>query len=180
MESTNLIIRETIFSDCELFAKWEIKDHVQEGFTMSKGRCYEEIVKEYVIGTYQQDKLQFTIIARDSQEPIGRIFIRWIDTAADSLDITRMYIGNESYLGKGFGEEAMRLILEHCYINLHTERVTIEHISSNARASSLYKKMGFKYEGILRNAGKKNGRYMDLHLLSMLRAEYFEKFRTIV
>ncbi|MGI6733066.1 MAG: GNAT family N-acetyltransferase [Anaerovoracaceae bacterium] len=180
MESKNLIIRETIFSDCAFFAEWEKKEYIQEGFTMSRDRDYEEIVKEYVIRTQEPDKLQFTIVFREEDKPIGRIYISRIDTHADSLDITRIYIGEEAYLGKGLGEEAMLLILEHCFIQLHMERVTLDHLPTNERAASLYKKLGFQYEGVMRNAGKKNGRYVDLHLMSMLRSEYFEKCRRLL
>jgi len=180
MESTNLIIRETTFADCTYFAEWEKKPYIMESFTMSQGRDYEEITKEYVIRTLDPTKLQFTIVFREEDRPIGRIYIDRIDTHADSLDITRIYIGEEDFLGKGLGEEAMRLILEYCFIHLHTERVTLDHLPANQRAASLYKKLGFQYEGIARHAGKKDGRYIDLHLMSMLRAEYYEKCKRLI
>ena len=46
---------------------------------------------------------------------------------------------------------------------------------TNKIAAKLYLKVGFSYEGIMRNAGKKDGKYVDLHLMSMLRDEYFAK-----
>lgn len=180
MESTNIIIRESIFSDCALFAEWEKKQYIQDSFTISSDRNYEQVVKEFVIRSLDSDKLQFTIIHRENDKPIGRIYISLINKDTDSLDITRVYIGEEEYLGLGLGEEAMRMILEYCYIQLHTERVTLDHLPLNERAGNLYKKLGFQYDGIMRNAGKKNGRYLDLHLMSMLRSEYFEKYRTII
>lgn len=180
MESTNLIIRETIFSDCNYFAEWEKKDYIQESFTISGDRDYEEIVREFVVGTMDPTKLQFTIVYRKDDKPIGRISISYIDEKTDSLDISRIYIGEEEYLNKGYGEETMRLILEYCYIQLHTERVTIIHLPQKDKHNRLYEKLGFQYEGVMRNAGRKNGRYVDLHLMSMLRAEYFEKCRTII
>ncbi len=180
MESLNLIIRESIFSDCTIFSEWERKEYIQENFTMSGNRDYEEIVKEFILDSMDSTKLQYTIICRDGEKPIGRIQISNINEKTDSLDITRIYIGEESYLAKGLGKEAMHLLLDHCYIKLHTERVTLDHIPYNEKLSRFYKKLGFQYEGILRNAGKKNGRYVDFHLMSMLRSEYFEKYRTIV
>lgn len=105
MESTNLIIRETTFADCTYFAEWEKKPYIMESFTMSQGRDYEEITKEYVIRTLDPTKLQFTIVYREEDRPIGRIYIDRIDTHADSLDITRIYIGEEDFLGKGLGKK---------------------------------------------------------------------------
>jgi ribosomal-protein-alanine N-acetyltransferase len=180
MESANLIIKETIFTDCCFFAKWEVQEYIRDCFTMSCDRGYEEIVREYVVRSLDKDKLQYTIVHREEEKPIGRIYLSKIDKIADSLDITRIYIGEKDYMGRGFGEEAMRLLLEYCYIQLHTERVTLDHLVEDKGIGDFYKKLGFQYEGIMRNAGKKNGRYVDLHLMSMLRSEYFEKYRTVI
>lgn len=175
MESKNLIIRETVFDDCRYFAEWETLPEVTEFFTIDEGRSYEEIVTEYVTYSLDQAKLQFTITEKPEGKPIGRIYLSRIDTHDDSLDVTRIYIADPAKRGKGYGEEALRLILEYAFINLHMERVTIDHFEANKIAASLYEKVGFKNEGLMRNAGKKNGKYINLQLKSMLRAEYYDK-----
>lgn len=180
MESHNLILRESVFSDCVFFADWEAKSFIQDNFTMSQTRDYEEIVKEFVIRELEKDKKQFTIVLREEDRPIGRVYLSRIDICSDSLDITRIYIGEEDCLGKGYGEEAMRVLLEYAFIQLHAERVTLDHVPSNFRAASLYQKLGFHYEGVLRHAGRKDGKYVDLHLLSMLRSEYYEYCKRLV
>lgn len=175
MESAGLIIRETVFSDCILFSRWEEKQYIKDSFTMSADRDYEEIATEFITRGLDADKLQFTIVLREENRPIGRIYISRIDHITNSLDITRIYIGEEAFLGCGLGEEAMRLLLEYCFIHLHMERVTIDHLPKNSIAAALFLKLGFQYEGVMRNSGKKDGKYIDLHLLSMLRNEYYEK-----
>ena len=165
MESKSLIIRETVFDDCQYFAEWETLPEVTEFFTIDEGRSYEEIVTESVKYNLDPTKMQFTITEKPEDKPIGKIYLSRIDTHDDSLDVTR----------KGYGEEALRLILEYAFINLHMERVTIDHFEANKIAASLYEKVGFKNEGLMRNAGKKNGKYINLQLKSMLRAEYYEK-----
>lgn len=178
MESKNLLIRPTTFEDCSLFAVWEKTPEVTEFFSMDDGRDYEEVVREFVTREFDETKLQFTILLKNYQgedEVIGRIYISRLDRHEDSLDITRIYIGPAGYRHKGYGEEAMRLILEYCFINLHTERVTLDHFTGNEFAAKLYLKLGFQYEGIARNSTKKNGKYHDLHIMSLLRSEYYEK-----
>lgn len=178
MESNHLAIRESVFADCALFAEWEVKPYIQDSFTMSQNRNYEEIVREFIVRELDRDKRQFTILIREQDDrPIGRIYLSRIDPGADSLDITRIYIGEEDCLGKGYGEDAMRLLLEYCFIQLHAERVTLDHVPNNYRAAALYQKLGFHYEGVLRHAGRKDGKYVDLHQMSMLRSEYYEKYR---
>ena len=175
MESDRIEIRESRFSDCQLFYEWERQPYIMESFTMSKDRDYEAVVQEFFLRSQERDKRQFTIVLREEERPIGRIFISRIDPVCDSLDITRIYIGDPELLGKGYGKEALLLIMEYCFINLHMERLTLDHLVNNTRAAALYQNIGFQYEGIMRHGGKKDGRYVDLHLMSMLRAEFFEK-----
>ncbi len=175
MESKNLIIRETVFDDCRYFAEWENRPEVTEFFTMDEGRSYEQVVTEFVRYNLDPTKMQFTITLKPEDKPIGKVYLSRINAAEDSLDITRVYIANPENRGKGYGEETLRLILEYAFINLHMERVTIDHFEGNKIAAALYEKIGFTNEGLMRHAGKKNGKYVNLQLKSMLRAEYYDK-----
>ncbi|MGF6375496.1 ribosomal-protein-alanine N-acetyltransferase [Clostridiales Family XIII bacterium PM5-7] len=178
MESKNLMIRETVFDDCKYFSEWERMPEVTEFFTMDGDTMYEDVVTEFVQYGSDPTKMLFTITLKPEDKPIGKIYLSRIDMKEDSLDITRIYIADTALRGKGYGEEALRLILEFAFINLHMERVTIDHFEKNKPAASLYEKIGFTNEGLMRNAGKKNGKYVNLQLKSMLRAEYYDKLHT--
>ena len=93
----------------------------------------------------------------------------------DSLDITRIYIADTNDRGRGYGREALELILKWAFDEMDMERVTLDHFADNRIAASLYEKTGFRREGIMRCGGKKNGRYVDLWLMSMLREEFHER-----
>lgn len=175
MESRNLQLRRTVFDDCTLFAEWEARTDVNEFFTMDDDRDYEEIITEFI--NYSQDPTRelFTIILKSEDRPIGRIVLTRINREEDSMDLTRIYIADKSLRNQGYGEEAIRMILEYAFINLHMERVTIDHFSANEAARHLYHKIGFRDEGIMRHSGKKNGKYYDLCQMSMLRSEYYDK-----
>ena len=70
----------------------------------------------------------------------------------------------------------MEEMLIYCFTFMHMERVTLDYYNGNTRAASLYEKLGFKSEGVVRNSTKKDGKYYDLNLMSMLRSEFFEKY----
>lgn len=177
MESKNIIIRPSVFGDCKQFAKWETKFAVTEFFSINCDRDYEEVVVEFVERMADKTKLQFTIC--DKQENLlGRIYISNLSKEYDSLDITRIYIGDPNERGKGYGKEALKLMLDYCFINLHMERVSLDYFEGNKVASALYESMGFKHEGLARNACKKDGKYYDLNLMSILRSEYYGKFHS--
>ncbi len=170
MVSGNIIIRKSNFDDCEIFTKWEQQDYIKEFLSINEDRTYEEVVREFVLREQDFTNRQYTITLKD-EEPIGRVYLSRISEESDSVDITRIYIGEKDYLGKGYGREAMVLLLDYCFNELKMERVSLDHYSGNA-AADLYLKLGFKYEGIMRNAAKRDNKYFDLHLMSMLKEEY--------
>ena len=170
MVSENVIIRKSTFYDCEIFTKWEQQDYIKEFLTINKVRTYEEVIREFILREQDSSNEQYTITLKN-KEPIGRIYLSKISKESDSMDITRIYIGEKDYLGKGYGREAMELLLDYCFNNLKMERVSLDHYIGNT-AAKLYLSLGFKYEGIMRKAAKRNNGYFDLHLMSMLREEY--------
>jgi len=175
METQNFIIRETEFKDYEYFAVWEKDPVVTRFLSFDEERTYEDVVTEGLYNKFSKERIDLTIVARESGEPVGRIHISRIDRHSDSLDITKFYIGDPKMWGKGIGREIMNEVLEYCFTFLHMERVTLDYYTGNKRASTLYESLGFKSEGVARNATKKDGRYYDLHLMSMLRSEFFEE-----
>jgi RimJ/RimL family protein N-acetyltransferase len=173
LESKNIILRPSSFKDCKLFAVWEEKEYVRRFFTMNDNRDYEEITREFIIRSEISTNIQLTIIHKTSLRPIGRIFLSKFNENEDSIDITRIYLGEEEFLRKGLGREALNLMLKYFFEMLKLERVTIDFFLDNRRAENLYISLGFKSEGIMRHVSKKNQNYIDLHLMSLLSHEYF-------
>ncbi len=173
METRNFLIRESIFADYEYFARWERDPEVIRYLSFNEDRTYEEVVTEALYNRFSSEKADFTVVDRDSEKPVGRIYLSRIDKSSDSLDITKFYIGEREMWGKGFGREILTELLEYCFTFLHMERITIDYYTGNKGAAHLYESLGFKSEGVARNAAKKDGRYYDLHLMSMLRSEFF-------
>ena len=99
MISENIIIRKSTFDDCLLFEKWEQEDYIKEFLSINKERTYEEIVREYVLREQDLSNEQYTITLKD-HKAIGRIYLSKISKESDSIDITRIYIGEESCLKK--------------------------------------------------------------------------------
>ena len=93
--------------------------------------------------------------------------------ADTGIPIGRIYIADTEMRGKGYGEEALKAILKWAFEDMNCERVTLDHFNDNMIAAALYEKVGFVREGVMRHGGKKNGQYVDLCLMAMLRKEYF-------
>lgn len=173
MENQRFIIRETEFADYEYFARWESDPQIVKDMSFDDDRTYEDVVTEGLYNKKDPSKLDFTIVKRDIGKPIGRIYISRIDKSTDSLDITKYYIGERDMWGLGLGKEVLRELLEYCFTFMHMERVTLDYYTANKKAKALYESLGFKAEGVARNAARKNGKYYDLNLMSILRSEFF-------
>nr|WP_300089941.1 GNAT family protein [Sedimentibacter sp.] len=171
MISKNIELRKSTFDDCKYFSVWEEQDYIKEFLTINKDRSYEDVVREYITRESDLSKEQYTIFHKDTGKKIGRVYLSNISNSSNSIDITRIYIGEKDFLGKGYGREAMEMLLDYCFNSLNMERVTLDHYPGN-RASLLYLDLGFKYEGIMRNAAKKDNKYYDLQQMSMLKEEY--------
>ena len=171
----NVYLRKSCFDDCQYFAVWEAKPEVNRFFTIDDGRDYQQTVREYIEREKDPQAVQWTVCAVADGRPVGRIYVSNINEHYDSLDISRIYIADTADRGKGYGREALELILRWAFDEMNEKRVTLDHFQDNHIAASLYEKTGFKREGIMRCAGKKNGRYLDLCLMSILREEFYNR-----
>lgn len=172
----DLVLRSSTFNDMEQFYQWETTEAVKQFLSMGEDRTYEDAVREYIHHDESPRHIQFTVCLKDEEgnpgEPIGRIILGDLEEGW-KVEVWRIYIGNTSYRGLGYGKQALRAVRNYCFEELGLERVYLDHYTGNP-AAFLYKSLGFKYEGVLRNNCRKNGKYYDVHLMSILREEYFQ------
>jgi RimJ/RimL family protein N-acetyltransferase len=81
-------------------------------------------------------------------------------------------IGDPANQGKGYGYDAMRLMLDFAFQELNLHRLQLTVFSYNRRASALYEKLGFQREGIYREFLHRDGQRYDMLLYGMLRREW--------
>lgn len=83
-------------------------------------------------------------------------------------------LGEQDCWGKGYGTDAMRLILKYAFTELNLFRVSLNVFEYNPRAIRSYEKAGFKHEGRIREFLHKDGKYYDLIYMGILRSEWQE------
>jgi RimJ/RimL family protein N-acetyltransferase len=84
-------------------------------------------------------------------------------------------IGEREYWGKGYGSDAMNLILGFGFLELNLHRVNLLTFSYNSRAIRSYEKVGFVHEGVARRTIKRYGKRFDFVLMGILRSEWEAK-----
>ena len=193
LETNDLIIRPSEWDDLEDFCWWEKLPEVTEFFSIRDGQTMEDVVRKFVADEEDPKAQQFTVLlkenggqaaengveaAEDSDgtlqyvgtRKIGRIVLADIEDGWKG-EIWRIYIGDKTLRGKGYGKQAMEAMMGYCFDVLGLERLYLDHYTGNP-AAGLYLSLGFKYEGVLRKNCRKNGILYDVHLMSMLREEY--------
>ncbi|ALP38439.1 acetyltransferase [Paenibacillus sp. IHB B 3084] len=83
-------------------------------------------------------------------------------------------IGNTDYRGKGYGSEAVRLILRYAFYELNLNRVGLDVIEYNKQAIRTYEKAGFLHEGRVRSAVLRDGNSYDRIMMGILYSEWNE------
>ena len=86
-------------------------------------------------------------------------------------------IGEREYWGKGYGTDAMRVILRYAFIELNLHRVSLNVFEYNQRAIRSYEKVGFIYEGRVRQFLKRFGQRWDLIHMGILREQWEKEQR---
>ncbi len=116
-----------------------------------------------------RDKTDFAIEADGNF--IGHCGLFHIDETArhGELGIT---IGDKDYWGRGYGREAVSLLLDYAFRLRNLRRVWLEVHASNERAIRAYRSCGFVEEGRMREHIWLGGRYLDNVLMGVLRDEW--------
>lgn len=102
---------------------------------------------------------------------IGTFAFDGIDWRTHSAEFG-ILIGDKSYWNKGYGTEAVRLLCQHGFKTLNLNRIFLHVFETNPRAIRAYEKAGFIVEGCERQAEFKDGRFIDVLRMSLLRDEF--------
>jgi ribosomal-protein-serine acetyltransferase len=93
--------------------------------------------------------------------------ISWLDRTGE----IGYWLARE-FQGRGIMTSAVRAVTEHALAELELNRVEIRCAVDNTKSAAVPKRLGFACDGVLRQASLLDGRYRDLEVYSMLRAEY--------
>jgi RimJ/RimL family protein N-acetyltransferase len=81
-------------------------------------------------------------------------------------------LGNPEMRGRGYGSDAIRVMLKFVFLEMNLNRVGLEVMSYNEAAIRSYQRVGFKLEGTLRAFTYRDSVYYDMHLMGILRSEW--------
>jgi len=129
---------------------------------------YEKLEKQI-----EEDKnlYYFTIRAKEDDRLIGKAMIQWIEWSHGNGWI-QLGIGSAEDRCKGYGAQALRMLIHFAFAELNLFRVSARVPEYNEAAIVLLKKFGFVEEVRRRQALDRDGRRWDLLVFGLLKDEW--------
>ncbi|MCD6122562.1 MAG: GNAT family N-acetyltransferase [Spirochaetales bacterium] len=116
----------------------------------------------------------YAIITKERDELIGNCGLMDIDHLNRNCE-AGIFIGNKDYWGKGYGTEALSLLISYSINYLNIRNFILRVYSFNTRAIKSYKKIGFKEIGRRRKSLIMENREYDIVYMDLLAEEFLEK-----
>lgn len=161
-------------ADVPLFVPWINDLEVLAGIGMylpvslvSEESWFDNMLK----GPEAEHPLLIEVKEGEGWVPVGNIAVFGINWRLRSAEIG-ILIGDKRYWNKGYGTEAMQLILKHGFATLNLHRMYLRVFQTNPRAVRAYEKAGFVHEGVQRQAEFRGGKYVDVLMMSVLVEEW--------
>jgi len=166
----HVILREQREEDARFYAYWYSQPQVmfQCGFTEPTD---EEKEKAAINRNHKsEDSVWFTITDLDGN-PIGETGLLRMWPEWHCTDLT-IIIPDPEMQHKGYGTEAIRIMLDMAFGKYEMNRVAIGVVGLNTDALAFYRKIGFKQEGIQEQGYYYNNEYSDFIMMRILRQEW--------
>lgn len=160
--------------DVEIFTEW-MNDFYITDYT---GRSYSTITlqeEKAYLEKEQNNKNVFAIIDLQTDEVIGTVGLHEINNINRTATLG-IFIGNKEYWSKGYGTEAIQLVLDFGFNYLNLNNIDLALMEFNQRALKCYEKCGFKEIGRKRKCNFVNGKYYDSILMDILAEEFTESY----
>ena len=166
----NIILREQREEDVPYFVYWFNRPEIMFQCGFEKPTDLEEVKDLINIQHKSEDSVWYTITDLEGnligETGLLRMFPAWHQT-----DLT-IIIPDPEMQHKGYGTEAIRIMLDMAFREYGMHRVSIGVVALNSRALEFYKKIGFRQEGVLEEAYYYTGEYSDFIMMRILEQEW--------
>jgi diamine N-acetyltransferase len=171
LAGTKIYLRPVERGDATLFVKWVNDPEVTRTLLLYRPMT-QEAEEEYLMTVARSDRdVVLGIVARASDQLVGITGLHQIELK-DRHAMFGIFIGEKDEWGKGYCTEATSLMVGYAFETLNLNRVALHVVEHNVPGVRSYLKVGFRQEGVLREALFREGRYHNLLAMAILRDEW--------
>jgi len=166
--------------DPEILAKIESQFHYNSEYCRlldwEPARHFSpQTVQKWIEKQYDNpNEFSFTIRLLSDDRIIGGIGLDGVNWANRDTFVG-IGLGEKEDWGKGYGTDAMRVILRYAFTELNLRRVSLDVFEYNPRGVRSYEKVGFVVEGRVRGLIQREGRRWDVIFMGILREEWMKQ-----
>jgi RimJ/RimL family protein N-acetyltransferase len=132
----------------------------------------EQVEAHYARIVDADDRVDYAIVPASGPERLlGEAVLNGIDRENRSASF-RIVLFDSADFGRGYGGQATRLLVAYGFEQLGLHRIELEVYDFNPRAEHVYRKAGFRREGMRRDVLLWDGIYHSAIVMSLLRPEY--------
>lgn len=157
--------------DAETYIRWMNDRTVAGHFGQYTGVISSESQMDWLFKP-RSDMYRFAIVLLDGDLMIGSIALQNIDHLNRNA-FFGIFIGEAAHRGKGYGAEAIRLLLDYGFKTLNLHNVMLSVNADNEAGIACYKKVGFREAGRRREWVFKDGKYIDKVYMDILDSEFY-------
>ena len=159
--------------DAELYTKWMNDREVSLWIGQHSNLISIPSERKWLENAMAGNGHTYAIIARNGDRLIGNISLANIRPVHRDA-MLGICIGEAGFRSKGYGAEAIKLLLEYGFQTLGLHSIWLGVNAENARAIACYKKCGFKMCGCFREGIFMDGRFVDSLRMDILDREFEE------
>lgn len=157
--------------DAEQYVKWLSDRSVTDNLGNTVNIQSVEQEKDWILNAGKNGDVNFAIVEKGTDKLLGNCSLFNIDRINRRATIG-IFIGEENKRSKGYGSDALNLILNYAFNFQNMHNVNLEVFSFNKMAINCYKKVGFKEYGTRHEAYFLDGKYHDIILMEILEYDY--------
>jgi RimJ/RimL family protein N-acetyltransferase len=158
--------------DAEIMARWSFDSEFQRLLDSdpARPRTAKQSQAEEERRAQRANQFSFNVRTLEDDRLIGFVGL-WVRSWTSGEGGVGIGIGERANWSKGYGTDAMRLMLRYAFAELNLSRVSLEVFAHNTRAIRSYEKAGFRREGVQREWARRDGRRWDVVSMGILADE---------
>lgn len=168
LESDNFYLRNISLDDCnENYLSW-MNDSEVNKFLESRFTTHTiDSLKDFVTSMNNSDNnIMFAIIDKGSEKHIGNVKLGGIHPIHKYADIG-LIIGDKDYWGRGIATNAIKLVSQYAFNELHLRKVFAGVYENNVGSIKAFEKCGFKKSHTKKDTYFFDGKYIDAYVFEL-------------
>jgi RimJ/RimL family protein N-acetyltransferase len=135
------------------------------------------MAREFV-GQWSEDRHRATLAGGDARYYVSETdwsevqayaILRGIQESSRAIELKRIVVAVPE---RGLGRRMLHELIRIAFRELGAHRLFLDVFEDNSRARHLYESLGFQYEGLMRDAARREDHWCNLYLMSILESEY--------